>query len=130
MQEHKFVEKLEKLRENSAMLAICKPEEKTAGKIHDLVEKLFKKISEGEYNKVSNADMKSLMEKRGFKPKEKNVPKIIESVVREIADLLNNDKDGIKNVTTIFKNNGVHIEIDKTTLKAVGQIAKKIIELL
>lgn len=130
MQEHKFVEKLEKLRENSAMLSICKPEEKTAGKIHELVEKLFKKVAEGDYNKISADEMKSLMKKRGFEPKEKNIPKIIESIVRDIADLLDNDKDGIKNVVTIFKNNGVHIQIDKTTLKTIGQIAKKIIELL
>lgn len=131
MQEHNFIEKLEKLKEKSAIFSICNPDEKLAVKLHDLVEKLLRKTAEGDYFKISIDDTKNLLKKRGFSIIGlKEVSETIKYTVIDMLDIIDNDKDGIKNVTTIYKNNGNHIKIDKTTLKTIVQLTKSLKDLL
>ncbi|MEN9782470.1 MAG: hypothetical protein RL208_620, partial [Pseudomonadota bacterium] len=112
MQEHKYIEKLERLRENAAMLSIGNQENhKLADQLHNLCEKLMSKVADSQdYNKLKLNDTVELLKKRGIsKVKNEKLKEIIE----DILDVLDNDDKGFKLVNVIFKNNGKHINIDK-----------------
>lgn len=134
MQEKYYIQKLELLKDKSVILAQFDGQsEKLAESIYNLSESLFGKVLQDTRRKKSTlSDHTIVLGKRGFnfapikKMTKESIDEKVSEVKKELKEILMEEAKGLHFIKTIFKNNGVHIAIDKTTLDKAKTIFNKL----
>lgn len=134
MQEKYYIQKLELLKDKSVILAQFDGQsEKLAESIYNLSESLFGKVLENTQRvKSTLADHTQVLSKRGFnfapikKMSKETIDEKVAEVKNELKEILMEEGKGLHFIKTIFRNNGVHVVIDKTTLGKAKTIFNKL----